>query len=222
MDVSPDAKGAQYQPETSQRDSSFFLFGASLSITASIQHSLLLSPPICSSLSHLSLFLSHQLCHLSLYFFFVPTCSFNHVDIKRNIWSHTNTSAHTCAAHTCAAHAGVPRAVVANDKGVCIPAPLLLQRLETLTQINRQHGPVITISVSPLLPASLHSRLTAPPSHICLDLTASIYLPLFLSLSLCPPSHILHSSSPTSSLLIPFLFPPAPLICTSFCLLFFL
>lgn len=123
------------------------------------------------------------------------------MDIKRNIWSHTNTRAHTCAAH-----AGVSRAVFANDKGVCIPAPLLLQRLETLTQINRQHGPAITIAVSALLPASLHSRLTAPPSHICLDLPASIYLPLLRSLSLCPRSSILDSSFSTSPLLTPFLY----------------
>lgn len=199
----------------------FFIHGISLHHCLHPTQSAALSPNLFPLLSSLPLPFPSTLSSVSP-LFFVPTCNFNHVDIKRNIWSHTNTNAHTCAAHTCIVHAGIPRAVFANDKGVCIPAPLLLQRLETLTQINRQHGPVITISPSPLLPASLHSRLSAPPSHICLDLTASICRPLFLSLSLCPRSSILNSSTPTSPLLIPFSFYPAPLICTSFCLLFFL
>lgn len=84
----------------------------------------------------------------------------NHVDIKRAIWSHTNAE---CAPHTPASR----ELCFANDEGVCIPATLLFHRLETLTQINRQHGPAITISVSPLLPASsihsLHCCTHAPP-----------------------------------------------------------
>lgn len=93
----------------------------------------------------------------------------------------------------------VSGAAFANDKGVCIPAPLLLQRLETLTQIDTQLGPTITISASPLLPASLHPCLAAPPSHICLHLSASICLPLLVS-------SILSSSYSCS-------FPPAPFNC---------
>lgn len=68
--------------------------------------------------------------------------------------------------HTATHAAHVSRAAAANDEGVCIPAPLLFHRLETLTQINRQHGPAITISASPLLPASLHSRLLLPTSAL--------------------------------------------------------
>lgn len=116
----------------------------------------------------------------------------------------THQRVHTHAQDTLAS-----RELFANDEGVCIPAPLLLQRLKTLTQINRQHGPAITISASPLLPAS---RLNAPPSHICLD-------PQLRSIALVssPHLHALHlASSPLLSL--PFfstarmLFPQLPLV----------
>lgn len=103
----------------------------------------------------------------------------------------THQRVHTHAQDTLAS-----RELFANDEGVCIPAPLLLQRLKTLTQINRQHGPAITISASPLLPASRHSRLNAPPSHICLD-------PQLRSIALVssPHLHALHlASSPLLSL----------------------
>lgn len=147
---------------------------------------------------------------------------FLRVDIKRAIWSHTD-------ARTRSTHWRL-ESCFTNDEGVCIPAPLLFHRLETLTQINRQHGPAITISVSSLLPASLHSpsllytrallSLSPSPSLlvllllplICLDLRASIYLslslPLFLSPSLCPRSHILSSSFSTSPFHTPCLFLP--------------
>ena len=105
--------------------------------------------------------------------------------------------------HTATRAAHVSRAAVANDEGVCIPAPLLFHRLETLTQINRQHGPAITISASPLLPASLHSRLLPPTSALISRLQS---LSRSFSPCLCwrPRSRFL--SSPLS----PPLLPPPP------------
>lgn len=100
--------------------------------------------------------------------------------------------------HTATRAAQVSRAAVANDEGVCIPAPLLFHRLETLTQINRQHGPAITISASPLLPASLHSRLLLPTSALISRLQS---LSRSSSPCLCwrPRSHFLSSPLATSS-----------------------
>ena len=155
MDPSPEARGARSQLHFTAR-SLLILFVASL------------SPSICSSSSSssssssflLSLSPSPIKCYnfviglSTLFFFFTPLV----VLITRTSkvpYGHTATR----AAH-------VSRAAVANDEGVCIPAPLLFHRLETLTQINRQHGPAITISASPLLPASLHSRLLPPTSAL--------------------------------------------------------
>lgn len=59
----------------------------------------------------------------------------------------------------------VSGAVFANDEGVCVPAPLLLQRLETRTQIDTQLGPTITIPASPPSPIlSIHASLLLPPT----------------------------------------------------------
>lgn len=108
--------------------------------------------------------------------------------------------------------------MVANDKGVCIPAVLLFHRLETLTQINRQHGPAITISVSPFLPASLHSP------HYCTHAPPSSFTSaLILQLQSISPSHspclcalVLASSTP------PLLLSSPPSLFSSRPLLFFL
>lgn len=98
--------------------------------------------------------------------------------------------------------------------GACISASAVISPgLETLTQIDRQHGPAITISVSPLLPASLHSpRCYAlpllavnPPSHLPWSCSFNLSLPnpptLFPPLSLCPQSHIRSPNPLLSSLL---------------------
>lgn len=79
-------------------------------------------------------------------------------------WTSNMPYGHTLLtlAHT---HVGVWRAVFANDEGVCIPAPLLLRRLETLRQINRQHGPAITIAVfssPPCISPFSHQRSSLP------------------------------------------------------------
>lgn len=97
----------------------------------------------------------------------------------------------------------VSGAVFANDKGVCVPAPLLLQRLETLTQIDTQLGPTITIPASPpSLILSIHASLLLPPTSAFISQLQSVSLsssqvsspplpPLFspgsLELSLLPP-----------------------------------
>ena len=104
---------------------------------------------------------------------------------------------HAPATHT---HSGVSRAVFANDEVVCIQAPLLFHRLETLTQINRQHGPALTISVSTLLPASLHSphhRALLPPCTSS-SLTSALISQLHLSPPL-PPTLPLPVSVPSIS-----------------------
>lgn len=111
-------------------------------------------------------------------------------------YGHTPTPMRVCAAHS-----GVLRAVFANDKGVRFPAPLLFHQLKTLTQINRQHSPVITIYVSPLL-----ATVPVPSSHlphICLDLAASICLALSLPLFL-------------SSISVPSISHPLPLLSSPF------
>lgn len=71
----------------------------------------------------------------------------------------------------------VSGAVFANDKGVCVPAPLLLQRLETLTQIDMQLGPTIMIPASPsslILP--IHASLLLPPTSAFISQLQSVSL----------------------------------------------
>lgn len=90
----------------------------------------------------------------------------------------------------------VSGAVFANDKGVCIPAPLLLQRLETQTQIDTQLGPTITIPASPpSLILSIHASLLLPPTSAFISQLQSVSL---------------SSSQVSSPPLTPVLFPQLP------------
>lgn len=177
---------------------SFLLF-LCLPFHHSLQQSLLLSPPVCfpflqSAFICLSLPLSAQtlsagslLCFLlrSLLIMWTSNVPYGHTPTRMR---------------ACTAHSGVLRDVFANDKGVRFPAPLSFHQLKTLTQINRQHGPMITIYV-------LLATVPVPSSHlphICLDLAASIclslYLPLFLSsISVPSISHPLPLLSPPFS-----------------------
>lgn len=95
----------------------------------------------------------------------------------------------------------VSGAVFANDKGVCVPAPLLLQCLETLTQIDTQLGPTITIPVCPpSLILSIHASLLLPPTSAFISQLQSVSL---------------SSSQVSSPPLTPVLFPQLPWIVTS-------
>lgn len=92
----------------------------------------------------------------------------------------------------------VSGAVFANDKGVCIPAPLLLQRLEMLTQIDTPLGPTVTISASPLLSSlllSIHASLLLPPTSAFISQLQSVSL---------------SSSQVSSPPITPVLFPQLP------------
>lgn len=90
----------------------------------------------------------------------------------------------------------VSGAVFANDKGVCIPAPLLLRRFETRTQIDTQLGPTITIPASPPSPIlSIHASLLLPPTSAFISQLQSVSL---------------SSSQVSSPPLTPVLFPQLP------------